>query len=387
MVSVDVTPSEVRIKDEHSANEHDSSRAEMPLLGSTRTCEVSKDKAGTYGLLRQTYSPLNIEDASLQIRYLGETTSNVVLSNPSPQNYFHAQPLQYPSLAAQYNRPDSLCPSMWVQSDRPLGQVGHASTVQHYSSDLFSAYGAAIMDGLTILPRHVDPGIQPSSYVWDIPIKLMAPTCILDSILITTIHQQRTLALSGASQLEVSGPKTFNMPSLFDPQKGAFSHPVSRAWTDYATNMTYISTKPLADILAVLLLAYRLQRVCNSFSKKSQLTVTVANSTQPKQHESSPLVGRPLRCIARGLSPSMDGPCSVARIARSYYPEPIKISNRRVSQITGRYPECTMAVPTGGCYRNARERDGHPSPFRKLYWSSRELVIGSRSGIAISGIE
>ena len=234
----------------------------MPSLGPARACEVQQDTAGAYGPLHQTRSPFHTKESGLHTLYLEQPTTKMVLSRLSRQNDFQAQLPQFPNLAAQYNQSESVYASAWAQSDPAFGQVEYASPIENYLSNSFSTTEATIADLITIVPSHVDPGIQPSSYVWDMPLKLMAPTCILDSILMTTIHQQRTLALSGASQPEICGPPTLNVLSLFDPQKSLLSHPVSRAWTDYATNMAYISSKPLADILAVSMAAYRLQRVC-----------------------------------------------------------------------------------------------------------------------------
>lgn len=260
---MDIAPSKVRIKaEEYSLNGHDSRRVGITSLGPARACEVQQDIVGAYGPLRQIQSPLHIKELGLHTLYLEEPTTKMISLRLSRQTGFQEQFPQFPNSAAQYNQSESVYASAWAQSDPAFERAEYASPVENYSGNTFSATEAAIADIITIVPSHVDPGIQPSSYVWDIPLKLMAPTCILDSILMTTIHQQRTLALSGASQPEICGPPTLNVLSLFDPQKSLLSHPVSRAWTDYATNMGYISSKPLADILAVSMAAYRLQRVC-----------------------------------------------------------------------------------------------------------------------------
>jgi hypothetical protein len=57
---------------------------------------------------------------------------------------------------------------------------------------------------------------QPSTYTWQIPIKLKAPSTIVDHLMLRVIHYQRDLALNGAVGEELIGPDFPSVQILFN---------------------------------------------------------------------------------------------------------------------------------------------------------------------------
>ncbi|KAI9817094.1 MAG: hypothetical protein M1827_001206 [Pycnora praestabilis] len=134
----------------------------------------------------------------------------------------------------------------------------------------FISTPAVTTEGIPILPRNSAPESvagfppppfvhQPSIYSFEIPIRNMAPTCPVDSILLGFLQQQRSLAInSEISESALIGPKYPSVSSLLNPEAALKSHPVSKVLTDILCSLPDLNSVP--ERVAVLFILYVLMR-------------------------------------------------------------------------------------------------------------------------------
>ncbi|KPM35332.1 hypothetical protein AK830_g11241 [Neonectria ditissima] len=92
------------------------------------------------------------------------------------------------------------------------------------------------------------------------PIKNCTPTCPLDSLLLDFLSERRQRAADGLSAHEVVGPRYPSVSSLLNPAQSAFSHPLSKVFTDILSTFPDISNLPeRVAVLYVMFLVMRWQ--------------------------------------------------------------------------------------------------------------------------------
>ncbi|KAI0013304.1 hypothetical protein F4779DRAFT_625432 [Xylariaceae sp. FL0662B] len=76
------------------------------------------------------------------------------------------------------------------------------------------------------------------------PIKNCPPTCPLDDLLVDFLRERRQRAAEGVPAKEIVGPKYPSVSSLLNPANGAFSHPISKVFTDILATFPGLCTLP-----------------------------------------------------------------------------------------------------------------------------------------------
>lgn len=84
------------------------------------------------------------------------------------------------------------------------------------------------------------------------------PTCPLDSLLLDFLSERRQRAAEGLSPSEILGPRYPSVSSLLNPAVSAYSHPLSKVFTDILARFPDLSTLP--ERVAVLYLMFLLMR-------------------------------------------------------------------------------------------------------------------------------
>ncbi|KAK7398152.1 hypothetical protein QQX98_012477 [Neonectria punicea] len=106
------------------------------------------------------------------------------------------------------------------------------------------------------MPPRSDHGLTDYST----PIKNCTPTCPLDSLLLDFLSERRQRAADGLSAHEVVGPRYPSVSSLLNPAQSAFSHPLSKVFTDILSTFPDISNLPeRVAVLYVMFLVMRWQ--------------------------------------------------------------------------------------------------------------------------------
>ncbi|KAE8352723.1 hypothetical protein BDV28DRAFT_134612 [Aspergillus coremiiformis] len=90
------------------------------------------------------------------------------------------------------------------------------------------------------------------------PIRNIAPTCTLDAILLDFLHHRQREAASGVPKQKLVGPLYPSVSSLLNPERGAYSHPLSKVFTDILRTFPDISSLP--EQVAVLYSMFLLMR-------------------------------------------------------------------------------------------------------------------------------
>lgn len=108
-------------------------------------------------------------------------------------------------------------------------------------------------DGSSSTPRE-----QISAARYSAPIRNCSPTCPLDSLLLDFLSERRQRAAEGLPVQEVIGPRYPSVSSLLNPSNSAYSHPLSKVFTDILSTFPDISTLP--ERVAVLYIMFLLMR-------------------------------------------------------------------------------------------------------------------------------
>jgi hypothetical protein len=91
-----------------------------------------------------------------------------------------------------------------------------------------------------------------------VPIRNVEATCPLDSILLDFLRSRQREAAEGASKRQLVGPPYPSVSSLLNPAKSAFSHPLSKVFTDILSKFPDISGLP--EQVAVLYIMFLIMR-------------------------------------------------------------------------------------------------------------------------------
>ncbi|KAL4879393.1 hypothetical protein BJY04DRAFT_193857 [Aspergillus karnatakaensis] len=90
------------------------------------------------------------------------------------------------------------------------------------------------------------------------PIRNIAPTCTLDAILLDFLHNRQREAAKGVPKQKLVGPAYPSVSSLLNPERGVYSHPLSKVFTDILRTFPDISSLP--EQVAVLYSMFLLMR-------------------------------------------------------------------------------------------------------------------------------
>ncbi|UNI20336.1 hypothetical protein JDV02_006432 [Purpureocillium takamizusanense] len=90
------------------------------------------------------------------------------------------------------------------------------------------------------------------------PIRHGSPTCPLDSLLLDFMSERRQRAAEGLPMAQVIGPQYPSVSSLLNPANSAYSHPLSKVFTDILATFPDISMLP--ERVAVLYAMFLLMR-------------------------------------------------------------------------------------------------------------------------------
>ncbi|KAF7542427.1 hypothetical protein G7Z17_g11580 [Cylindrodendrum hubeiense] len=107
-------------------------------------------------------------------------------------------------------------------------------------------------------PGPIPPRSEHGLADYSAPIKNCAPTCPLDSLLLDFLSERRQRAADGLSAQEVVGPRYPSVSSLLNPAQSAFSHPLSKVFTDILSTFPDVSTLP--ERVAVLYIMFLVMR-------------------------------------------------------------------------------------------------------------------------------
>jgi hypothetical protein len=90
------------------------------------------------------------------------------------------------------------------------------------------------------------------------PVRNIAPTCPLDSILLDFLHERQQQAAEGVATPKLVGPAYPSVSSLLNPAHSVHSHPLSKMFTDILGTFPDISTLP--EKIAVLYIMFLIMR-------------------------------------------------------------------------------------------------------------------------------
>lgn len=90
------------------------------------------------------------------------------------------------------------------------------------------------------------------------PVRTVAPTCPLDSLLLDFLNERRLRTAEGRPVHEVIGPRYPSVSSLLNPDHSIYSHPLSRVFTDILAKFPDISELP--ERVAVLYIMFLIMR-------------------------------------------------------------------------------------------------------------------------------
>ncbi|KAH7270548.1 uncharacterized protein BKA55DRAFT_588963 [Fusarium redolens] len=102
------------------------------------------------------------------------------------------------------------------------------------------------------------PRSEPGTTDHATPIKNCPPTCPLDSLLLDFLSERRQRAADGLPAQDVVGPRYPSVSSLLNPANSAYSHPLSKVFTDILATFPDISTLP--ERVAVLYIMFLVMR-------------------------------------------------------------------------------------------------------------------------------
>lgn len=107
-------------------------------------------------------------------------------------------------------------------------------------------------------PAQLSPGHEQSIAGYAVPVKNCSSTCPLDSLLLDFMSERRQRAAEGLSAQEVVGPRYPSVSSLLNPANSAYSHPLSKVFTDILSTFPDLSALP--ERIAVLYIMFLVMR-------------------------------------------------------------------------------------------------------------------------------
>lgn len=145
-------------------------------------------------------------------------------------------PTQSPALSTPYSQPPLLGVLPTLTTSFPL-------TAHTISASSTSASTAAA---------------NPEPPIYTLTPRNCPPTCPLDSLLLDFLAERRQRFAEGHSAAEILGPRYPSVSSLLNPAVSAYSHPLSKVFTDILARFPDLATLP--ERVAVLYLMFLLMR-------------------------------------------------------------------------------------------------------------------------------
>ncbi|RGP72742.1 bzip transcription factor [Fusarium sporotrichioides] len=121
-----------------------------------------------------------------------------------------------------------------------------------------SSHSPGYSPALSTAGRSIPPRSDPNTVGSAAPIKNCPPTCPLDSLLLDFLSERRQRAADGLPTQDVVGPRYPSVSSLLNPANSAYSHPLSKVFTDILATFPDISTLP--ERVAVLYMMFLVMR-------------------------------------------------------------------------------------------------------------------------------
>ncbi|GKU20966.1 unnamed protein product [Fusarium langsethiae] len=121
-----------------------------------------------------------------------------------------------------------------------------------------SSHSPGYSPALSTAGRLIPPRSDPNTVGSAAPIKNCPPTCPLDSLLLDFLSERRQRAADGLPTQDVVGPRYPSVSSLLNPANSAYSHPLSKVFTDILATFPDISTLP--ERVAVLYMMFLVMR-------------------------------------------------------------------------------------------------------------------------------
>ncbi|KAF5021941.1 hypothetical protein F66182_6011 [Fusarium sp. NRRL 66182] len=140
------------------------------------------------------------------------------------------------------------------QQQQAQSHTQHVLSAAHTPESVHSpGYSPAMSSAGAPVPRSEPSAVDPTA-----PIKNCAPTCPLDSLLLDFLSERRQRAADGLPAQEVVGPRYPSVSSLLNPANSAYSHPLSKVFTDILATFPDISNLP--ERVAVLYIMFLVMR-------------------------------------------------------------------------------------------------------------------------------
>ncbi|RFN47086.1 bzip transcription factor [Fusarium flagelliforme] len=152
-------------------------------------------------------------------------------------------------------------PSQPTHTQEQQHQGQHQAQIQHSLSAAHtpeSTHSPGYSPAVSTTGRSVHPRSDPSTIDPTAPIKNCHPTCPLDSLLLDFLSERRQCAADGVPAQDVVGPRYPSVSSLLNPANSAYSHPLSKVFTDILATFPDISTLP--ERVAVLYMMFLVMR-------------------------------------------------------------------------------------------------------------------------------
>ena len=90
------------------------------------------------------------------------------------------------------------------------------------------------------------------------PVRNLSPTCPLDGLLLDFLAEKKQRAAEGIPESKLVGPPYPNVTVLLKPERSAFSHPLSKVFTDIL--LTFPDLSALPEQVAVLYVMFLIMR-------------------------------------------------------------------------------------------------------------------------------
>lgn len=180
----------------------------------------------------------------------------------SPQ--YHHLPMKHDWTSASQERVTRSRSASWESQPKPahIGHdqqhQGHLSHSLHSASTPESTHSPVPSPGISAGPTPVPPRSDTNMGDCSVPIKNCAPTCPLDSLLLDFLSERRQRAADGLPAHDVIGPRYPSVSSLLNPANSAYSHPLSKVFTDILATFPDISSLP--ERVAVLYIMFLVMR-------------------------------------------------------------------------------------------------------------------------------
>ncbi|KAK4240279.1 AP-1-like transcription factor [Achaetomium macrosporum] len=139
-----------------------------------------------------------------------------------------------------------------------ISMVANLQTQQQQAQSPISSLATNLPPSTLFPPPPTTPSTVAQRPIYTITPRNCAATCPLDSILLDFLAERRQRFAEGLSPTEIAGPRYPSVSSLLNPTISAFSHPLSKVFTDILARFPDLATLP--ERVAVLYMMFLLMR-------------------------------------------------------------------------------------------------------------------------------